>query len=186
MAGAIIIWSFILGLIIFYFFGKKLIANWVCNKLLKVKFYATDTYISGDLTWALCFDASQKKFAFFRIFKSKVDLYHITHIKKCEVEIFEGKTNRTISLPNTMIGALTGRLIGGKNATAILTGAAIGAATSPNLFGAQEVYIKNIFLYVVTTNNAYRINFKRLLRSKTNDEEVSEAIRWNKLINHLP
>ena len=85
-----------------------------------------------------------------------------------------------------MIGALTGRLIGGKNATSILTGAAIGAATLQNLFGAQEVYIKNIFLYVVTTNNAYRINFKRLLRSKTNDEEVSEAIRWNKLINHLP
>ena len=186
MAGAIIIWSLIIALIIFYFLGKKLIANWVCNKLLKVKFYATDTYISGDLSWALSFDASQKKFAFFRIFKSKVDLYHITHIKKCEIEIFEGKSNRTISLPNTMIGALTGRLIGGKNATSILTGATVGAATSPNLFGEQEVYIKHIFLYVVTTNNAYRIGFKRLLRSKTNNEEVSEAKRWHKLINYLP
>lgn len=173
-------------LFIFYFFGKKIIANWVCNKLLKIKFYSTDTYISGDLSWAICYDSSQKKFAFFRIFKSKVDLYHTVHIKKCEVEIFEGKTNRTISLPNTLVGALTGRLIGGKNATAILTGAAIGAATTPNLFGAQEVYIKKIFLYVVTTNNAYRINFKPLLRSKTNDTSVSEAIRWNKLINNLP
>lgn len=186
MAGSVITWILIIGLIIFYFFGKKLIANWVCNKLLKVKFYATDTYVSGDLTWALCYDASQKKFAFFRIGKSKVDIYHITHIKKCEVEIFEGKTNRTISLPNTLVGALTGRLIGGKNAAAILTGAAIGAVTSPNLFGSQEVYIKKIFLYIVTTNNAYRINFKPLLRFKTNDDNVSEAIRWNKLINHLP
>jgi len=186
MSGSIIIWIFIFGLIFFYFFGKKFIANWVSNKLLKVKFYATDTYISGDLNWVLSYDASQKKFAFFRISKSKVDLYHATHIKKCVVEIFEGKTNRTISLPNTLIGTLTGRLIGGKNATAILTGAAIGAATSPNLFGAQEVFIKKIFLYVVTTNNAYKINFKPLLRSKTNDNEVSEALRWNKLFNHLP
>lgn len=186
MAVSIIIWILIFGLLIFYFFGKRLIENWVCNKLVKVNFSATNTYISGDLTWALCYDASQKKFAFFRISKSKVDLYHIMHIKKCEVEIFEGKTNRTISLPNTLVGALTGRLIGGKNAAAILTGAAIGAATSPNLFGAQEVFIKKIFLYIVTTNNAYRINFKPLLRSKTNDINVSEAIRWNKLINHLP
>ena len=85
-----------------------------------------------------------------------------------------------------MIRALTGGLIGGKNTTAILTGAAIGAATSKILFGAQKVYIKNIFLYLVTTKNAYRINFKRLLRSKTNVEEVSEAVRWIKLINHLP
>ncbi|MBK9225308.1 MAG: hypothetical protein IPO23_13170 [Flavobacterium sp.] len=96
-----------------------MIANWVSNKLLKINFNTTDTYISGDLIWAICYDAPQKKVAFFRIFKSKVDLYHISHIKKCEVEIFEGTTNRTISLPNTLIGALTGRLIGGKNAAAI-------------------------------------------------------------------
>ncbi len=186
MAGSIIIWTIIFSLFIYYFFGKKLIANWVCNKLLKVKFYATDTYISGDLNWALCYDATQKKYAFFRIFKSKVDLYHTPHIQKCEVEIFEGRTNRTISLPKTLVGALTGRLINGNNATAILTGAAIGGITSPNLFGAQEVYIKNIFLYVITTTNVYKINFKRLLRSKTSDNEVSEAKRWYKLINHLP
>lgn len=186
MTGSIIIWLLIFAIIIFYYFGKKMIANWISNKLLKVKFNTTNTYVSGDLVWALCYDASQKKFAFFRIFKSKVDLYHTAHIKKCELEIFEGTTKRTISLPNTLIGALTGRLIGGKNAAAILTGAAIGAATSPNLFGAQNVFIKKIFLYVVTTNNAYRINFKPLLRSKTNDNNVSEAIRWNKLINHLP
>lgn len=135
--------------------------------------------------WALCYDSSQRKFAFFKIFKRRVDLYHITHIKKCEVEIFEGKTNRTISLPNTLLGALTGRLIGGKNAKAILTGAAIGAVTSPNLFGQQQVFIKKIYLYVVTTNNAYRINFKPILRFKTNSSSVSEAIRWNKLINYL-
>lgn len=186
MAGAIIIWSFILGLIIFYFFGKKLIANWVSKKLLKVKFYSSDCYVSGDLKWAICFDSSQKKLAFFRIFKSRVDLYHVSHINNCEVEIFEGKTKRTISLPKTLIGAMTGRLIGGKNPAAILTGAAIGAASSSNLFGAQEVIIKKIFLYVVTTNNAYRLNFKPLLRSKTNDNSVSEAMRWNKLICHLP
>lgn len=182
----IFIWFLILCLLIYYFFGKRIISAWVSKKLHKVKFYSSDTYISGDLNWAVCFDSSQKKFAFFRIFKRKVDIYHTLHIKKCEVEIFEGKTNRTISLPNTLVGALTGRLIGGKNAASILTGAAIGAATSPNLFGAQEVYIKKIFLYVVTSNNAYRINFKPLLRSKTNDTNVSEAIRWNKLLNHLP
>ena len=186
MAASAIIWTLIFGLVVFYFFGKKLIANWVSNKLLKVKFNATDIYISGDLTWALCFDASQKKFAFFRITKSKVDLYHISHIKKCEVEIFEGKTKRTISLPNTLIGALAGKYIGGNTAKAILTGAGIGAATSPNLFGSKEAYVKKIFLYIVTTTNAYRINFKPILRSKTNDNSVSEAIRWNKLINHLP
>lgn len=186
MAGAIIIWTLIIGAFIFYVFGKKIIANWVCKKLLKVKFYSSDCYISGDLTWAICFDAAQRKLAFFRIFKSRVDMYHISHIKNCDVEIFEGKTNRTISLPKTLIGALTGRLIGGKNAAAILTGAAIGAASSSNLFGAQEVIIEKIFLYVVTTNNAYRLNFKPLMRSKTNDNSVSEAMRWNKLINHLP
>ncbi len=162
-----------------------MIASWVCNKLLKVNFNVTDTYISGDLTWAICFDASQKKIAFFRIFKSTVDLYHITHIRKCEVEIFEGKTKRTISLPKTLAGALTGRLISGKNASLILGGAAIGAATSDNLFGAQEVFIKQIFLYVVTSNNAYRINFKRLLRLRTNNNSVSEALRWNKLMNYI-
>lgn len=181
-----IIWFLILGLVVYYLFGKRIITSWVSRKLIKVKFYSSDTYISGDLNWAVCYDSSQKKFAFFRIFKSKVDIYHTSYIKKCEVEIFEGKTNRTISLPNTLVGALTGRLIGGKNAAAILTGAAVGAATSPNLFGAQEIYIKKIFLYVVTTNNAYRINFKPLLRSKTNDNNVSEAIRWNKLLNHMP
>ncbi len=52
------------------------------------------------------------------------------------------------------------------------------------LFGEQEVIIKKIFLYVVTTNNAYSVNFKPLMRSKTNDNSVSEANRWNKLINH--
>lgn len=186
MIGSIIIWSLIFSFIIFYFFGKNLIADWVCKKLLKVKFYSTDCYVSGDLKWAICYDSSQKKFELFRIFKSKVDLYHTAHIKKCEVEIFEGKTNRTISLPNALVGAVTGRLIGGKSATAILTGAAIGAATSPNLFGSQDVFIKKIFLYVVTTNNAYRINFKKVLRTKTDDNNVSEAIRWNKLINLLP
>lgn len=186
MTGSIIIWLLIFSLLGFYFFGKKIIAEWVTRKLLKVKFHSSDSYVSGDLKWAICYDSSLKKFAFFRIFKRKVDLYHITHIKKCEVEIFEGKTKRTISLPNTLAGALTGRIIGGKKADAILTGAAIGAATTPNLLGSQEVFIKNIFLYVVTTNNAYRIKFKRLLRGKTNDNNVAEAIRWNKLINHLP
>lgn len=186
MAGSIFIWSFILGIIVFYFFGKKLIANWICKKLIKLKFFATDTYVCGDLNYAICYDATQKMFAFFKIFQSRVDLYHIKHIYKCEIEIFEGKTNRTISLPKTLLGALTGRLIGGKNAFAILTGSAIGASTSKNLFGEQEVYIKRIYLYVVTSNNAYRINFKSLLRSKTNDNNISEAIRWNKLINHLP
>lgn len=181
-----ILWLIILALAFYYLLGKKIITSWVSRKLIKVKFYCSDTYISGDLNWAVCYDSSQKKFALFRIFKSKVDIYHTSHILKCEVEIFEGKTNRTISLPNTLVGALTGRLIGGKNAAAIITGAAIGAATSPNLFGAQEIYIKKIFLYVVTTNNAYRINFKPLLRTKTNDNNVSEAIRWNKLLNHMP
>ena len=150
-----------------------------------MNFNVTDTYISGDLTWALCFDSSQKKIAFFRIFKSTVDLYHVTHIRKREVEIFEGKTKRTISLPKALAGALTGRLISGKNANLILGGAAIGAATTDNLFGSQQVFIKQIFLYVVTSNNAYRINFKRLWRLKTNNNSVSEALRWNKLMNHI-
>jgi|GEM_PF-2716395 len=178
---------FILGLLTYYFFGKKLVAGWVSNKLVKVGFNVNDCYVSGDLSWAICYDVSQKKFALFRIFKSTVDLYHISHIRKCEIEIFEGKSNRTISLPNTLIGALAGGLIGGNRTTRnMLTGAAIGAATSPNLLGAQEMYIKNVFLYLVTSNNAYRINFKPLMRRKTNNNEVSEAIRWNKLINHLP
>jgi hypothetical protein len=89
-------------------------------------------------------------------------------------------------LPNTLIGVLTGRLIGGANARAILTGAAIGATTSPNLFGAQEAFVKKIFLYIVTSNNAYKIAFKPLIGSNTNDYNISEALRWNKLINHLP
>lgn len=176
----------IFSLIGFYFFGKKIISEWVTRKLLKVKFHSSDCYVSGDLKWAICYDSSLKKFAFFRIFKRKVDLYHITHINRCEVEIFEGKTKRTISLPKTLVGALTGRMLGGKNSAAILQGAAMGAATTRNLLGSQEVFIKKIFLYVVTTNNAYRINFKKLLSSKTNDNNISEAIRWNKLINHLP
>ncbi|MEJ5993304.1 hypothetical protein WG904_02650 [Pedobacter sp. Du54] len=162
-----------------------MIARLVCNKLLKVNFNVTDTYISGDLAWAICFDSSQKKIAFFRIFKSTVDLYYITHIRKCEVEIFEGKTKRTISVPKILVGALTGRLISGKNTNLTLGGAAIGAATSDNLFGAQEAIIKQIFLYVVTSNNAYRINFKRLWRLRTNNNSVSEALRWNKLMNHI-
>lgn len=186
MIVTLIIWIIIIGFIVLHFFGKNLLAARIVRKLRKIKFNVTECYVGGDLQWAICYDSFLKKFAFFRIRQSKVDLYHITHIKKCELEIFEGKTKRTISLPNTLLGALTGRLIGGNNAKSILTGAAIGAATSPNLFGEQQVFIKKIFLYVVTTNNAYRINFKPLIRSKTNDSNVSEAIRWNKLINHLP
>ena len=160
------IWAIVLGLLFFYMLAKKIVAGRVSNKLLKVKFHVTDIYISGDLKWAIAYDMVQKKFAFFRVFKSNVDLYHISHIKKCEVEIFEGKTKRTISLPNTILGALTGMAIDRKSKNSILTGAAIGAATTPNLFGAQETYIKRIFLYVVTTNNAYRINFKTAVAFK--------------------
>lgn len=168
-------------------FGKKIIEIRVTNKLKRSGFHCTDCYISGDLSLAISYDAIQKKVAFNKILGDEIYFYILSDIQRCEIEIFiEGPHKRKISIPNTLLGAVTGRLIGGKNAAAILAGAAIGASASSHFLDkGDSISIKQLFLYVVTNNNTFRINYKPILDPKPTDHSVYTAIYWNRLINSL-
>lgn len=178
--------TLIVVMIIIFVFGKKFLSIWIMRKLKKISFNVTDCYISGDLDWAICFDVFSKRIAFFKIRQHRVDLYHITHIKNVELKNIEGVTKRGISISNTLLGALAGRIIGGKKASSVLTGAVIGAATSPSLWNNPRVYVAQVHLFVKTTHSSYRINFKPITSRRTNNANISEAIKWHKLIDPLP